>query len=242
MRSKKTRLLVVEDDSAFRQAISDLFSLFNFDVTAAADGQEAWDLLQKEEFKAVISDMQMPKMGGYDLLKKVRERNSASPTFLIISGFHDHTIADLYAEGADGFFAKPFDASEVRKFVNGALASANEKWSSEYSNPNAVPLNRHFPEFNKAIDQKEILFGRQGFFLPMEHDAPAPGTVVQFHFYFGRLPQQLEMSGFGKVLFFTEQGSKSGVGIEILHLNPDAKTEVLELIAEKKFVSAIPRL
>lgn len=241
MRSQKARLLVVEDDAAFRQAIKDLFSLFNFEVTAAADGEEAWELLQKEEFKAVISDMQMPKMDGYELLKKVRARNPASPTFLIISGFHDHPITDLYAAGADGFFAKPFDASEVRKFVNGSLASPKDKWSSEYSNPNAVPLNRHFSDFNKAIVHKEILFGRLGFFLPLEHDAPATGTVVQFHFYFGRLPQQLEMSGFGKVLFVTDQGSKSGVGIEILHLNTDAREEVLALIAEKKFVSAIPQ-
>ena len=68
------RILVVEDTVFFRRAVKRILEKGGHEVTTAADGQEAWDLLQKDEtaFDFIVSDIEMPRMNGFKLAANIR--------------------------------------------------------------------------------------------------------------------------------------------------------------------------
>ena len=68
------RVLVVEDDCVSAAFLRDSLTYFGYDVTTAADGQEAFELLRSGEFRMVVSDWEMPEMDGDELCRQVRRR------------------------------------------------------------------------------------------------------------------------------------------------------------------------
>jgi len=72
--TKKYRMLLAEDTPFFRKLESGFFESAGFEVTTAVDGLEAWKLLQKDHgsFDIVVSDIEMPEMNGYELVKKIK--------------------------------------------------------------------------------------------------------------------------------------------------------------------------
>lgn len=81
------KLLIVEDNTDLRLDLRDFFDLVGYDVSIAADGSEALELLTENPVELIISDYDMPNMSGYDLLCSLREREPGSQTpFILISG------------------------------------------------------------------------------------------------------------------------------------------------------------
>jgi CheY-like chemotaxis protein/signal transduction histidine kinase/HAMP domain-containing protein len=78
------RLLVVEDDEAMRLSINELIGEENIQITSASRGQEALELLKTETFDAMILDLGLDDMTGYDLLQKIGKRNDAHKMPVII--------------------------------------------------------------------------------------------------------------------------------------------------------------
>lgn len=242
MKPEEIKLLIAEDDEDFRNSICDLFSMFHFTVTGAQDGLEAWQLLQKNKYDIVIADMRMPRITGYELLKKIKERDPEFPKVILISGYSDVPISELFASGVDGFFAKPFDVNQVRKCITKALVSPSERWSKDFSYPNSYRIQRRFSDFDVAIENREILFGRLGFFVPLPAYNPKSGEVVKFDFVFG--DRGIEMSGYGQVAFTIEKSKNnpiSGVGIEIIHLNSASIARIYKILETHKPIASIPK-
>jgi two-component system phosphate regulon response regulator PhoB len=67
------RLLVVEDDDTIRDTVSEAMELEGFTVTAATNGQSAWELLRRERFDLVVMDLMLPGMNGLDLCRQLRQ-------------------------------------------------------------------------------------------------------------------------------------------------------------------------
>jgi tubulin-specific chaperone A len=78
------KLLVVEDDAAMRLSINELIGEENIHIVSASRGQEALDLLKKETFDAMILDLGLEDMTGYDLLQKIGKRSNAHKMPVII--------------------------------------------------------------------------------------------------------------------------------------------------------------
>jgi len=66
------RLLLAEDSPFFRQMIANYLASAGYEVETACDGEEAWEKLQKERFDALITDIEMPRLNGLELAKRVR--------------------------------------------------------------------------------------------------------------------------------------------------------------------------
>jgi CheY-like chemotaxis protein len=88
-----------------------------YEVSTAADGQEAWNMVQKKSFEVIITDLEMPKMTGQELIEKVKSHSPAT-VVIVLTGFGslDSARESIHA-GCDEFLLKPLEDVNEIKFV-----------------------------------------------------------------------------------------------------------------------------
>lgn len=107
-------LLFVEDEESLRRTAGmGLKNVFR-EVILASDGQEALDILnQRRDIDVILSDINMPRLSGTDLLKKIRGNGNNIP-FVFMTAYTDKDKMDLAIEyNADGYVVKPLDLKAV---------------------------------------------------------------------------------------------------------------------------------
>jgi len=115
-------VLVVEDDTALREALVDTLHAAGLSALAAPDAPGALQLLQSEEIALVISDVQMPGPNGYQLLSSIKRLRPDLPVVLMTA---HGTVAQAVAamrEGATDYIVKPFDAQALIEMARRQLA------------------------------------------------------------------------------------------------------------------------
>ena len=131
-------ILIVDDEKNIRSGLQIAFEDEGYDTFEAADGQEAWKIINKNTIDLVITDLRMPVMSGYELLKKI---NAAYPTLPVIVLTGHGSIEDAVQamrDGAVDFFTKPVDLDHLILTVSKALSNKlikeqNEKLTKEIS-------------------------------------------------------------------------------------------------------------
>ena len=109
-------VLVADDDRIAAAVLSETLKRWQFDVTIAADGTEAWRYLQTASTPTLaILDWMMPGLDGVEVCRRVRqEMPNANQYFLLLTSLsRDHVVAGLEA-GADDYVTKPFNPEELR--------------------------------------------------------------------------------------------------------------------------------
>ncbi|MFC1629338.1 HD domain-containing phosphohydrolase [Gemmatimonadota bacterium] len=111
----RKRILVVDDQAANRQIMVDMLSALDYEVESAEDGEGALAML-KLDFDLVMSDVQMPGMDGFELVRKIRETSSSLdlPIIMVtgLASIEDRLRA--VEAGANDFIAKPVDMTELK--------------------------------------------------------------------------------------------------------------------------------
>ena len=114
-------ILVVDDEPELSRALSKLLGRNGYHVLTALNGEEGLAILRREEIHLVLSDLQMPKMGGLDLLKAAQVV-APNTEFVIITGHGTiETAVDAMRTGAYDFIEKPFSITTTLKVVRKAL-------------------------------------------------------------------------------------------------------------------------
>jgi len=109
-------ILVVDDEPAQRQLVSAALGK-NYQVTAAASGQEAQELLSSRSFDLVITDERMPGMSGLDLVRWIREHDPA-PSIIVLTAYGSvETAVEAMKLGADEYLTKPLKSPEELRLV-----------------------------------------------------------------------------------------------------------------------------
>ncbi len=117
----KNRILVVDDEESIREFLDIMLRKEGYEVTTAEDGERAIEILKKKSFDMVISDLQMPKINGLDLLKYVKDQ-SPEVVFMMITAFGTtETAVEAMKVGAYDYITKPFKIDEVRINIAQAL-------------------------------------------------------------------------------------------------------------------------
>jgi DNA-binding response OmpR family regulator len=116
-------VLIVEDEQELRSLFAILLEMEGFKVLQANDGSQGIDLLQRHigEVRLLITDLNMPKIKGIDLISKARALN---PAIKIVgtSGMGGKAVQEMVIKaGADEFIAKPFQPSEAIAKVKAIL-------------------------------------------------------------------------------------------------------------------------
>ena len=119
--SKKHKVLVVDDDVAILQLMSSVIEKSGFEVDCAATGEEAFELMQKNGYGLVISDVSLPGMSGIELFESVSDQFKNMP-FIFMSGYAVEDVHQAVLEKSAGFFPKPFDITTVIKLISGILS------------------------------------------------------------------------------------------------------------------------
>jgi serine/threonine protein kinase len=111
------KVLIADDDPVWRRLLSDNVQQWGYEVLTAADGQEAWDMLQENDRPRVaILDWQMPELDGLDICRRVRASLNMPFIYTIILTGRD-TREDMVAgleSGADDYLVKPVDMDILR--------------------------------------------------------------------------------------------------------------------------------
>jgi diguanylate cyclase (GGDEF)-like protein len=111
------RILIAEDDPAFRQLLEDVLSNWGYEVVAARDGNEAYKILQSENApQLAILDWMMPGMEGVEVCRKTRSNNEKNYTYIILltSLQREEDLVNGMEAGADDYIFKPFKLNELR--------------------------------------------------------------------------------------------------------------------------------
>lgn len=117
------KILLVDDDPAQRMLLNMCLEQGNFSVVEAGNGQEAYDILKKSpEIRFVITDLDMPIMDGFHLIKRVRESDLRYRYIIVLTSSEEQgSLVKALSLGADDYIAKPVIPDELRLRVEGGI-------------------------------------------------------------------------------------------------------------------------
>jgi len=123
----QSSVLIVEDDLSLREALCDTLTLAGYPVSGACDAQSALDMMAHETFSMVVSDVQMPRMDGHALLKRVKATHPELPVLLMTAYGTIQKAVDAMHDGAADYLVKPFDAEVLVNMVSRYLPATMEQ-------------------------------------------------------------------------------------------------------------------
>ncbi|HOP07814.1 MAG TPA: response regulator [candidate division Zixibacteria bacterium] len=116
----KKSILVVDDEEIIREFLFEVLSE-DYEITLAADGDEAIEKLGQRGFDLIITDLKMPRVSGEEVVKYAKSRNPACPV-IVISGYSTlFAASESVNHGACAFLSKPFSIIELTKTVSDHL-------------------------------------------------------------------------------------------------------------------------
>ncbi|MDU0457333.1 MAG: sigma-54 dependent transcriptional regulator [Geobacteraceae bacterium] len=127
--SDDIRILVIDDDSSGREALSLLLQSVGYSVASAANGEDALDIISQEQFQIIVSDLFLPDKSGFDILQSVRKVSSATEVIVVTGHASAQTAVRAMKEGAFDYITKPIDFDELKIVV--AKAIEKQKLLSE---------------------------------------------------------------------------------------------------------------
>ncbi|MBW2655583.1 MAG: response regulator [Deltaproteobacteria bacterium] len=124
-------VLIVDDSNTMRAVIKKVISISGFKMDQcieAGNGKKALDVLTDNWVDVIISDINMPEMNGFELLKKLKEDDLLKniPVILISTESSDERMQDAFDMGAKGFIKKPFTPEAVKKILYEVIGVSDE--------------------------------------------------------------------------------------------------------------------
>lgn len=111
--SEKAKILIVDDEPLIRDALAFKLTKDGYDVDTAEDGEKAIQKIEGEEYQIIISDIMMPFISGFELVKILKERGTDAPVLMLTSLNSETAVLKAFDLGADDFMTKPFSPNEL---------------------------------------------------------------------------------------------------------------------------------
>ena len=118
------KILIAEDDRELRQLFAHVLNRQGYAVTGVSNGQEALDAMDKNFFDLIITDIMMPVIDGYELVRQLREVGNTTPVLMITAkdAFDDMRMGFQF--GVDDYMVKPINVNEMVLRVRALLRRA----------------------------------------------------------------------------------------------------------------------
>lgn len=142
------RILLVEDDQNFGDVLRSYLDMHDFDVTLATDGQMGFDTFSKGSFDLCIFDVMMPRLSGFELAEKVRQKDQTTPIIFLTAKSMKEDVLNGFRLGADDYMTKPFNSEELLARIQAIL-------------------KRSQPQADAEEEQDEFEFGQFHFNFPL---------------------------------------------------------------------------
>ena len=121
------KILVVDDDDTMRRLLERVLRDADFEVLTAADGRQGWEVFEEEKPFLVFSDVEMPKMDGLELLKKIKKSSPQTIVVVMTSYSSEDRVIAVLKLGGDNYLKKPFEISEINSLANRYREFSEEK-------------------------------------------------------------------------------------------------------------------
>lgn len=126
------RVLVADDDQSIRQLVVTIVRREGYEVDAAADGEEAIELLRKHEYSVLLLDLMMPRLDGFGVIDHLKAHpQSFKPVVLVITAYADQRFKEVDADVVAGVLRKPFEVAELGSLVQLCVNGINEELSEK---------------------------------------------------------------------------------------------------------------
>ena len=131
-------ILVVEDDSTLCQVMCAVLAKNGYRATGAHDGNEALDIIDREQVDLIISDIMMPNMDGYELTGELRDAGYEMPILMVTAKDRFEDKQKGFLLGTDDYMVKPIDMNEMVLRVGALLRRAKIATEHQLTFGNAV--------------------------------------------------------------------------------------------------------
>jgi len=117
------RILVVDDNSIFRNMVSKMLTRLGYDVSSADSGESGLSIFLKNKFDVVLSDFEMPGMDGVAFARSVKN-SSPLTRVIIMTGSDTGTVFSTKNPAVDEVISKPFTMEEIDETIQGVTGQA----------------------------------------------------------------------------------------------------------------------
>lgn len=126
MKNHKGKILIVEDERSMREVLKILLEGEGYEVMTAADGLEGIAHLDKDIFDLVVTDVKMPKVDGFEVLKRIKDISPDTIVIMITAFGSKESGIEAMKLGAYDYISKPFNIDEIRLIVKKAIEKKRE--------------------------------------------------------------------------------------------------------------------
>ena len=116
--SHKLKVLYVEDNVDAREMTIMILEDFFNDIVVAVDGEDGYTKFQQHDFDIIITDINMPKLNGLDMITKIRKTNNEVSILILSAHNEDNFFIDGIKLGIDGYILKPIDVNQLTIMIN----------------------------------------------------------------------------------------------------------------------------
>jgi response regulator RpfG family c-di-GMP phosphodiesterase len=194
------RLLLVDDEAAIRTLCRFALAAEGFECDEAEDGVRALQMAAEKPYDLVVLDIDMPKMSGIDVCRRLREQPPCPNLKVLMAsgGANGDVMAQLLLAGADDYVTKPFSIVQLQGRVKAALRLKEAQDRSDSLNRRLLASNREL-EDNLGLRNRDLLHTRNALVLSLaklvEHRASeGRGHLVRMQRYCRRLAEEASRS------------------------------------------------
>ena len=166
-------ILIAEDDYDVCQLFKHVLIQKGYSVTAVSNGEEALAAMEREPFDLLISDIMMPVMDGYELVRQMREANEEIPVLMITAKDAFDDMQKGFLSGTDDYMVKPINVDEMLLRVAALLRRAKIVHERKLSVGNTV---MEFDTFTVTSESGKLILPQKEFML-LYKMASYPGKI-----------------------------------------------------------------
>jgi len=127
MEARKSKILLVEDETVVRESVRDWLIEDGYDVDVAEDGKEALEKIKKEEFGVIVLDLKLPGIDGLQVFEHAKELKPETKGVIITAYPSKETQEEAKGLGLLDYLAKPFKVEDLEKTIRGALGEVESE-------------------------------------------------------------------------------------------------------------------
>lgn len=157
------KILIADDNRQIVEVLVKYVNQEGMETDVAYDGEEAWQLFLNNDYDALLLDVMMPKLDGYELARRIRQE-SVVPILMITAKGEDYERIMGLDIGADDYIVKPFSLAEVMARLRAVLRRVDfQETQTEQLQVDNLRLDHQ--RYEVMVDQKEIALTKKEFEL-----------------------------------------------------------------------------
>ena len=129
--SRKSRILVVEDERSIRDGLCDLLTFHGYEVEAVESGEAGLKAILRGPFQLVLLDVMLPGINGFDVCRQVRDAGATVAILMLTAKGSEDDIVEGLRSGADDYVTKPFSVRELTARVEVLLRRTDARQEKE---------------------------------------------------------------------------------------------------------------